>query len=1227
MRYLNKITFINSASIKYSEVNLDGNIHFIGTQGVGKSTLLRAILFFYNADKTKLGIPKEKKTFDEYYFPYQNSYIIFEVFKDTFSFSVMAFKRQGRVAFRFLNTAYKKTFFLDEDGFAFDSWDMIRDNLSREDVKWSNIVNFYEDYRNIIYGNNKGLDSSLRKYAFIESKQYQNIPRTIQNVFLNSKLDAEFIKQTIIKSLNEEELTIDLDTYSHHHLKDFELQLNDIKLWSDKNKRGEVVVRNQADAVSTAFRDFSFLKTEKEVLSKQLGWALKTGNSLLPKYTISFNEQISNKEKLKNESSNLDAVYGENKEKSDRLLGALTAKLETLSSKKADYDKKNIDLIIRKFASKDSLNLAKQHFEEESVLLTSQFSDIQQKYTAIINQFKNQLDTYINKQNTTKHVLKEDFYSFREAKNLKYKTMSDDIVQQDKANLDGAILTIKNLNIAIRDLELKKSEIKHKRFYENDINNCKEEAVRLREAKYKHENVISQSKKKIINIEKEWDLENKRTEWECEKDIDKFTASKKLLEDDISSIKLKLENSKDSFYAWLNENMPDWNSNIGKLIDEDNILFRKDLNPSKFPDMVFSLYGVKVDLDNVKKTVKTVDDYKKEVEQLGIQLRIINKQISDSCTNKEKEFNDLKLKYSPLIAELRELILNTEYELNKSKLDIDSNIVLLSELDLKAKNEKFSEIKALQDKISEKRNEESLATAELNKLKKLTESEILDLDEERDNIIDQEQKKMNMYIALIDAKIEEEKKSASSKIDNIEKNLNNELVDKGLDIKRLEEIVVEGDKLSAELNFIEDNMTLFTEYNKDKRELFDKETEFNRDKLLIEKQVEIEKVNHKKEKLRLKQEIAVISKEIKILNDKILNLKNDNLKFEEFKKSELYSDIRIYVENENDLLENDKSAADLISDIIAKSATQSKRFSELKDEIINFTGNFQENNIFKFKIKFPNPVDYILFARELKSFIDDDRISDYETRVNERFAHIVIQLGKETNELLSKEGEIQTVINKINSDFGDKNFVGAIKKMRMRIVPSSNKIMKLLSEIKDYSESNGIELGAANLFSSGNISTSNSKAVKLLKDLVYEMNLSKESTISLSDSFGLEFRIVENDNDTGWVERLSNVGSEGTDVLVKAMINIMLLNVFKLSASKKHTDFKLHCMMDEIGKLHPNNVKGILKFANDRNILLINGSPTSLNAPDYMYTYLLSKDAKNVTTVKALIKKRSNVLV
>ncbi|MFL0073507.1 hypothetical protein [Tenacibaculum maritimum] len=86
------------------------------------------------------------------------------------------------------------------------------------------------------------------------------------------------------------------------------------------------------------------------------------------------------------------------------------------------------------------------------------------------------------------------------------------------------------------------------------------------------------------------------------------------------------------------------------------------------------------------------------------------------------------------------------------------------------------------------------------------------------------------------------------------------------------------------------------------------------------------------------------------------------------------------------------------------------------------------------------------------------------------------------------------------------------------------------------------------------------------------------------------------------------------------MINILLLNVFKEGASRQFKDFKLHCMMDEIGRLHPTNVKGILRFANERNILLINGSPTSQNATDYKYTFKLSKQQSKTDTKKYVTK-------
>src|SRR5690606_32785059 len=301
MRYLSKIVFINSAdkSLKYADIDLDGNVHFIGTQGVGKSTLLRAILFFYNADTRKLGIPREKKNYNEYYFPYQNSYIVYEVQTETGPFCVLSFKSQGRVAFRFFDSEYDKKYFIDSEGKAFVSWDKTRDAFGKN-IGYTRIVNSYEEYRNILYGNNKGLSSEFRKYALQESNQYQNIPRIISNVFLNAKLDAEFVIETIIKSLNEEEVKIDLTTYSQTHLRDFEANLNDIKKWTGGK------INKQAEKVITTYSAHRFLEQKKKELAYQLGYALNKVKEKQPYVKEQLNAETLKRDRVRENLNNLD---------------------------------------------------------------------------------------------------------------------------------------------------------------------------------------------------------------------------------------------------------------------------------------------------------------------------------------------------------------------------------------------------------------------------------------------------------------------------------------------------------------------------------------------------------------------------------------------------------------------------------------------------------------------------------------------------------------------------------------------------------------------------------------------------------------------------------------------------------------------------------------------------------------------------------------------------------
>ena len=209
----------------------------------------------------------------------------------------------------------------------------------------------------------------------------------------------------------------------------------------------------------------------------------------------------------------------------------------------------------------------------------------------------------------------------------------------------------------------------------------------------------------------------------------------------------------------------------------------------------------------------------------------------------------------------------------------------------------------------------------------------------------------------------------------------------------------------------------------------------------------------------------------------------------------------------------------------------------------------------------------------------------------------------------------------INRDFRENNFVGVVKDIELRLSDSSDRLVQHLLVIKKFNDEHSDSIGEMDLFTDESQRVQNNRrAVELLTLLMDELDADqKRDMITLADVFKLEFRVRENDNDTGWVERLSNVGSDGTDVLVKAMVNIMLINVFKKKVSKHFVDFRLHCMMDEIGKLHPDNVAGILDFANKRNIYLVNSSPTTYNATAYKYTYSLSKDSDNITVVKKLM--------
>ena len=482
--------------------------------------------------------------------------------------------------------------------------------------------------------------------------------------------------------------------------------------------------------------------------------------------------------------------------------------------------------------------------------------------------------------------------------------------------------------------------------------------------------------------------------------------------------------------------------------------------------------------------------------------------------------------------------------------------------------------------------------------------------QEEDALIRNKQEEIHLSIAS-------EKQKTDELLATMDKDLLHELSGKGVDTERITALRNEVARTEQELVFIDQHRRLVYDYEKDKREFFDRMDEFRNEKQLAEKELEGEK-----EKFRLKEEelnlkVTGLNKQLAETNTRLKHLDEDIRETENFKTLNICPPVlQTGVETENA-----KRCKKVIEELTQNHYRQIEQEKDFREAVGRFSGNFSEQNTFNFRTRLTKREEFMTFAADLKEFIDNDKIIDFERRSNEAYTDLIHRIGKETTDMLSKEGLIRKTISDINSDFVERNFAGVIKSIALQIVPSGNRIMQHFVTIKEFCDRNQPGApGMFSLFGQEDFVERNRQAVSLLQSLVKELALNKEKELTLSDTFELQFRIVENDNDSGWVEKLANVGSDGTDILVKAMINIMLLNVFKEKASHQFNDFKLHCMMDEIGKLHPNNIKGILDFANNRNIILVNSSPTSYRASDYKYTYILNKDKRNITSVTRLIK-------
>ena len=1226
MRYLNKIIFLNSAHIPYAEVKLDGNVHFIGTQGVGKSTLLRALLFFYNADKLRLGIPKEKKSFDAFYFPYPNSYIVYEVMRENGAYCVLALKNQGRVMFRFIDAPFDSKWFIDERKQVYGEWTKIREQVGKKhDV--SSLVSSYEMYRDIIFGNNRRQELlPFRKYAIVESAKYQNIPRTIQNVFLNTKLDADFIKNTIIRSMSDEDNCIDLNFY-REQIKEFEQEYKDVSLWTKKEKNGEVLVRRMADKVIDAYRT---LLNNRRLIGegrRELNYAERVAQELLPQYRLDIQESEAECNRVSRLIGEEQEKYGKERDKLSRELGVLDAQLKKTAAKRKHYEEIHIEDILQRVEQETIIEDERRRQEAMKAELEKSYQNVVDKYKALLEQldmdlraFRNSKTTLLNEHQaalmTQKEVLMQEW--------RKAETETREVFREKTSSVDEMIAQLVHGETA---LKIQKAKVAHENPFAREMETNEKEFAEFTARRFLVETEIKEVELRIETLRQEAEKELEIADLKYQASLDEPKKQKADVEAEIRKIQNLLDKSKGSFSEWLDQNRKGWQENIGKVVDEETILYNDVLNPQLVADSsalsssssAASLYGVNINLTAVERKFRTPKELKEQLAEKE-QLRAdIIKQLNDLLNQHEENHKTLKGKYLLQIRKLNEslhakkaemqLLPQTEKKLKMQALELEKRLEKWRSQQMAELEDKQNALVA--DKVKKEENKHQLEMDLQRKLKALQ--------AEYNRQVKQETQTFEVFANDIQAQIEEKQNQVDARKQELLKAQRDELHGKGMDTQALDAYNKRIAELDAELKYIRKNRDVVAVYRNEKIELFDQEPAVrqNRKNKAEDKTMLEDKFRQRSERLQL--QLSEAQSQLTKLQTALKKLDAGLNAVRSFRRDETLCPLE---SNEIEEKITTKDCLTIVEELKRQIYEDGRSLDNFKKQSQQFLGMFSAHNTFHFNVSPVTEEEFIAFASNLCEFVENDKISEYQKRISGRYTDIIFRISKEVGDLTRREGDIGKTINDINHDFEERNFAGVIREIALRPLKTNDQLMLLLLRIRDFAEENQFNMGEMDLFATESRQDVNAKAVKYLlafmKGLLDEPN---RKQLQVADTFKLEFRIKENDNDTGWVEKIANVGSDGTDILVKAMVNIMLINVFKEKASKKSGDFKIHCMMDEIGKLHPNNVKGILDFANRRNILLVNSSPTTYNVEDYKYTYLLSKDNRANTKVTQLIKR------
>ena len=1058
MKYLNKIIFINSANIPYAEISVDGNVHFTGTQGVGKSTVLRALLFFYNADKHRLGIQQGQKSFDEFYFRQSNSHILYEVMRDNGAYTILVSRYQGRASWRFIDAPYQREWLIDDDKQVLSDWVKIRERIDKN-VAVSARIDSGVMFKDIIFGNTH--DHKYTRYALVQSAHYQNIPRSIQNVFLNTKLDADFVKNTIIQSMADEDLPIDLQTY-RRLVTDFEREYDEIDCWFRQTRDGNFPVRTQALKIAEQGRKIVALDQQLLDVWQMLNHVVSDCEQQIPLLEAEAKEVNNSIEKERSREKELTADYDKEKDSLNQDLGGKKSKLKEIAQARKDFDAMGIKDKLALAAREDSI---KQEIANKQMLLDDLLkthASIEEKYNIARAKLHNALVAFDNAQNEALFQKQASLQKERNRYEDERSKGRNHIMEEYRVWLHESD---ERLQVLLYEQHRAGNALKELRQWHPMADDLKLVADQLLQLNMDEKDNDAQQmavKSRIAQLTSEYEMKETELKQASDREHERLETDRTVCRERISKINNLLAQLDGSLYQWLCEHTEGWEDTIGKVVDEERILYAQGLEPEAAGQSE-SLFGIKLNLDHIDAVHHTPDEYRDEKKELEKQLQQLNRQLSQLPVNLQENISKLGKKYGASLNPLRQKATQLKVEkeqipVKRQNLQNKQHELEMEEQELieqeKAKRERAYNV-ALLHVESEKEAREKKEAKNKKDLKDL------------DSLFNKSVKALNDDLREFQDMQKSEADDRHNDFD-YQKNLLDEqqkaeLEGKGVDVNLLAGYRKALEELSQLLQVIESDRDVVIRYRYAEENLFAKESEIRKSIKDIENQVAMLRQRYEDKRSRIEKKRLDFEERQKIVLKDLAHRRDGLTQYHQVvEKEHLVPDTYL---TDDTMIPTHQDCQQLLIQLRGTVNQKRESIDKLKDMVVSFNRYFKPQNAFHFNTMPVTDSEYLQIAVDLQDFMDNNKIEEFRRRTSEHYKDILGRVSTEIGALMKRRSDVDGVILDINRDFVEKNFAGVIKSIELRANESSDKLMQLLMSIHDYTVENALSIGELNLFS------------------------------------------------------------------------------------------------------------------------------------------------------------------